>query len=262
MTTGMVTAGKSPTTASGVRVIPTTRTRQCGSRRSDRRNAAALARRRSGSTRSMERGEGLPRRGAAADVARSLSGPPARRARHRCGNNRTTSRRDSGAALAGHRPGRRYVACPRIAGAGMGRQLQARGAQDQPKPAHGQLTGSGCRGLRQSANRPGRSTRLAGRRLAGSGRPGVHRRRRTAPKRPQRHARVLVAAQVGRTPAYPVPRPASLEATALLSAGVPLKVIADLLGHTTIAVTANIYASVTPELRRDAADAMDRALAE
>ena len=49
-------------------------------------------------------------------------------------------------------------------------------------------------------------------------------------------------------------------ATALLSAGVPLKVIADLLGHTTIAVTANIYASVTPELRRDAADAMDRAL--
>jgi integrase len=49
-------------------------------------------------------------------------------------------------------------------------------------------------------------------------------------------------------------------ATALLSAGVPLKVIADLLGHTTISVTANIYASVTPELRRDAADAMDRAL--
>jgi integrase len=58
-------------------------------------------------------------------------------------------------------------------------------------------------------------------------------------------------------------------ATALLAAGVPLKVVSDLLGHTTIVVTANIYAAVVPaniyaavvpELRREAAEAIDRAL--
>ncbi|MGC8635248.1 MAG: tyrosine-type recombinase/integrase [Candidatus Limnocylindrales bacterium] len=49
-------------------------------------------------------------------------------------------------------------------------------------------------------------------------------------------------------------------ATALLAAGVPLRVVADLLGHSTITITANTYAAVVPELRRDAADAMDRAL--
>jgi integrase len=50
-------------------------------------------------------------------------------------------------------------------------------------------------------------------------------------------------------------------ATALLAAGVPLRVVADVLGHTTIVVTANIYAAVVPELRREAADAMDKVLA-
>jgi integrase len=49
-------------------------------------------------------------------------------------------------------------------------------------------------------------------------------------------------------------------ATALLAAGVPLKVVSETLGHTTIVVTANTYAAVTPELRRDAADALDRTL--
>jgi integrase len=49
-------------------------------------------------------------------------------------------------------------------------------------------------------------------------------------------------------------------ATALLAAGVPLRVVADVLGHSTIVVTANVYAAVVPELRREAADAMDRAL--
>lgn len=49
-------------------------------------------------------------------------------------------------------------------------------------------------------------------------------------------------------------------ATALLAGGVPLRVVADQLGHSTITLTANTYASVVPELRRDAADAMDRAL--
>lgn len=49
-------------------------------------------------------------------------------------------------------------------------------------------------------------------------------------------------------------------ATALLSAGVPLRTVADVLGHSTITITADTYAAVVPELRRDAADAMDRAL--
>jgi len=51
-------------------------------------------------------------------------------------------------------------------------------------------------------------------------------------------------------------------ATALLGAGVPLVVVSRHLGHTTIAVTADRYSGVTPELRRDTADAMDRALGE
>jgi integrase len=49
-------------------------------------------------------------------------------------------------------------------------------------------------------------------------------------------------------------------ASLLLGAGVPLKLVSDALGHSTIAITADTYAHVTPELRREAADAMDRAL--
>lgn len=49
-------------------------------------------------------------------------------------------------------------------------------------------------------------------------------------------------------------------ATLLLSAGVPLKVVSETLGHASIVVTADVYAHVTPELKREAADAMDRAL--
>lgn len=49
-------------------------------------------------------------------------------------------------------------------------------------------------------------------------------------------------------------------ATALLAAGVPLRVVADQLGHSTIVVTANVYAAVVPELRREAADAIDKVL--
>jgi integrase len=49
-------------------------------------------------------------------------------------------------------------------------------------------------------------------------------------------------------------------ATALLSAGVPLRVVSDLLGHSGIAITADYYAHVESDLRREAADAMDRAL--
>jgi integrase len=49
-------------------------------------------------------------------------------------------------------------------------------------------------------------------------------------------------------------------ATLMLAAGVPLKVVSEALGHSSIVVTADIYAHVTPDLRREAADAMDRAL--
>jgi integrase len=49
-------------------------------------------------------------------------------------------------------------------------------------------------------------------------------------------------------------------ATTLLSAGVPLAVISEWLGHSGITITAAAYAAVVPELLTDAADAMDRAL--
>jgi integrase len=49
-------------------------------------------------------------------------------------------------------------------------------------------------------------------------------------------------------------------ATAMLAAGVPLKVVSDHLGHSTITTTADRYAGVTPAMRRTTADAIDRAL--
>ena len=49
-------------------------------------------------------------------------------------------------------------------------------------------------------------------------------------------------------------------ATLMLAEGVPLAVISELLGHAGIAITASHYAAVVPQLRQDAADAMDRAL--
>lgn len=49
-------------------------------------------------------------------------------------------------------------------------------------------------------------------------------------------------------------------ATTLLAEGVPLAVISEWLGHAGIAITASHYAAIVPELRREAADAMDRAM--
>lgn len=49
-------------------------------------------------------------------------------------------------------------------------------------------------------------------------------------------------------------------ATMLLTEGVPLAVISKTLGHAGLAITADIYASVVPQLQRDAADAMQRVL--
>ncbi len=49
-------------------------------------------------------------------------------------------------------------------------------------------------------------------------------------------------------------------ATALLTAGVPLVVVSEWLGHSGVGITASAYAAVVPELLTEAADAMDRAL--
>lgn len=50
-------------------------------------------------------------------------------------------------------------------------------------------------------------------------------------------------------------------ATLMLKAGVPLKVVSEMLGHTTIAITADVYGHVTAEMQRDAARAMQEMLA-
>jgi integrase len=49
-------------------------------------------------------------------------------------------------------------------------------------------------------------------------------------------------------------------ASLMLAGGVPMKVVSDALGHSSIAITADVYAHVTPELRREAAAALDKAL--
>jgi integrase len=49
-------------------------------------------------------------------------------------------------------------------------------------------------------------------------------------------------------------------ATLLLAQGVPLRVVMEVLGHSRIAVTSDIYTHVVPSLLGDAADAMDAAL--
>lgn len=49
-------------------------------------------------------------------------------------------------------------------------------------------------------------------------------------------------------------------ASMMLAAGVPLPVIADILGHSTVRVTADLYAHVGVELRRDAVDRLAEVL--
>jgi integrase len=49
-------------------------------------------------------------------------------------------------------------------------------------------------------------------------------------------------------------------ATLMLAGGVPLKVVADTLGHSTVVVTADRYAGVIASLKREAAAAVDEAL--
>lgn len=49
-------------------------------------------------------------------------------------------------------------------------------------------------------------------------------------------------------------------ATLLLAQGVPLVVVRDMLGHSQISTTADIYGHVLPETHRQAADGLDRLL--
>jgi integrase len=51
-------------------------------------------------------------------------------------------------------------------------------------------------------------------------------------------------------------------ASLMLAEGVPLQVVADVLGHSSIRMTADVYGHVLPPARREAADAMTRALGE
>jgi integrase len=51
-------------------------------------------------------------------------------------------------------------------------------------------------------------------------------------------------------------------ATLSLAAGVPLRVVQEALGHTSIATTAAVYAHVLPQLQRDAAQRLDELLSE
>jgi integrase len=50
-------------------------------------------------------------------------------------------------------------------------------------------------------------------------------------------------------------------ATLMLAQRTPLEVISKTLGHAGYSITADVYAHVVPQLQREAADAMDRALA-
>jgi len=51
-------------------------------------------------------------------------------------------------------------------------------------------------------------------------------------------------------------------ASLMLAQGIPLRSIQDILGHSSITMTANLYAHVGEQLRREAADAMDAILAD
>jgi integrase len=50
-------------------------------------------------------------------------------------------------------------------------------------------------------------------------------------------------------------------ATLMLSRGIPLKIVSEILGHSQISITADTYMHVTPVMQREAAAAIDAALA-
>ena len=49
-------------------------------------------------------------------------------------------------------------------------------------------------------------------------------------------------------------------ASLLLAQGVPLKVVSDMLGHTQISITADLYTHVLPAVKKEAIDLMDQIL--
>ena len=69
--------------------------------------------------------------------------------------------------------------------------------------------------------------------------------------------RLLAEAGVERRPFHTCRHTA---ASLLLAEGVPLKVVQEVLGHSLLSTTADIYSHLTPAAFQEAADAMDRAL--
>jgi integrase len=49
-------------------------------------------------------------------------------------------------------------------------------------------------------------------------------------------------------------------ASFLLAQGVPMRVVKDILGHTQMATTADLYSHVMPAAHKDVADLLDRAM--
>jgi integrase len=48
----------------------------------------------------------------------------------------------------------------------------------------------------------------------------------------------------------------------MLSQGVPLKLVSEQLGHSSIAITSDVYAHLDRESKRAAADALERAIGD
>lgn len=51
-------------------------------------------------------------------------------------------------------------------------------------------------------------------------------------------------------------------ATLMLSRGVHPKIVSEMLGHSTVAITLDLYSHVTPTMQREAAAAMDELLSQ
>lgn len=143
----------------------------------------------------------------------------------------------------------------RITGRGMVRGVPKTASSRRSVP----LPATTVAHLRRHGPRSGRRTRPPV--WLGGGRLGLH-VPRGAPLSPSNltgewHA----TTESGRPRPDPLPQARHTTATVLLTAGVPLAVISKTLGHSGLAITADIYATVVPQLQRDAADAMQRALA-
>ena len=63
-----------------------------------------------------------------------------------------------------------------------------------------------------------------------------------------------IADTVGLPPLTIRQKPRHSHATALLAAGVPPKVVQERLGHSSIAITMNVYSAVLPGMQRDAVE--------